>query len=169
MDRRPITGVRHAYDSKHTVSYDPSGAEHDIYTYLTIPSLATDTSVVINEIMAANISTATDSSGEYEDWIELYNNSIFAKDVSGYYLTDDTINLIKWKVPSGTIIQPNEYLIVWADDDRSDGIYHTNFKLNNNGDNLLLLNTNREIVNELNSIEDIELDFYLINLHLYYD
>lgn len=26
-----------------------------------------------------------------------------------------------------------------------------------------------EIMNELDSIEDIELDFYLINLHLYYD
>ena len=139
-----------ANNAAKTVSFDPEGAEHDVYIYLVLPSHASDTSVVINELMAKNISTASDSAGHSEDWIELYNNSNQMKDISGYYLTDSIYNLIKWKIPQGTIIPANGYQIIWADENKREGRYHTNFHLSStHGETLLLLNSNHELVDEV--------------------
>jgi hypothetical protein len=105
--------------------------------------------VVINEIMASNFSTVTDNFGEYEDWIELYNKNTQPIDISGFYLTDNPINLNKWELPAGTIIQPNDYLIVWADEDSAQGPYHANFKLSGIGEMLYLLDPALKIVDSL--------------------
>ncbi len=143
-----IEGV--AGNTSKTVSYEPAGAEHDVFTYLVLPSPASDTSVVINELMAKNISTVADSTGEYDDWIELYNNSNQPKDISGYYLTDKKYNLRKWKLPKGTIIPARGYQIVWADENKDDGKFNTNFNLSSTfGENILLLNSNLELVDEV--------------------
>jgi spore coat protein CotH/PKD repeat protein len=136
-------------NSSKTVSYDPPGAEHDIYTYLVLPSPAADTSVVINELMASNVTFITDSSGEYADWFELYNNSGIDKDISGFYLTDNSLNLIKWEIPDSTIIPANGYLIFWADENQNEGDNHTNFRFTSSGENLMLLNSNHELVDEV--------------------
>jgi PKD repeat protein len=128
-------------NSERTVSFDPPGAEHNIYIYLVKPAVAADsTTLVINEIMARNNSTVTDSAGQYEDWLELYNTSNQAIDISGYYLTDNEFNLTKWQIPAGTILNANDYLIIWADEDPSQGKFHANFKFSANGEYLILLN-----------------------------
>ena len=132
-----------------TVSYLPAGAEHDVFVYTILPFASADTSVVINELMATNISTVADNFGEFDDWIELYNKSSLPVDISGYYLTDNPVNLNKWTVPAGTIIQPNDYLIVWADEDSSQGSYHANFKLSGTGEVLMLLDTALSLVDSV--------------------
>jgi len=132
-----------------TVAYDPPGAEHDIYTYVVKPTQSMDTSVVINEVMAKNTSTVIDSSGKYSDWIEFYNNDTLAKDISGFYLTDDPNNLRKWQFPHGTILQGRSFLIIWANDDEDSGLFNTNFNLAASGEELLFLNSNLELVNSL--------------------
>jgi len=132
-----------------SVRYLPAGAEHDVFIYTVAPQLANDTLVVINEIMASNFSTVTDNFGEYEDWIELYNKNTQPMDISGFYLTDNPINLNKWELPAGTIIQPNDYLIVWADEDSAQGPYHANFKLSGIGEMLYLLDPALKIVDSL--------------------
>jgi hypothetical protein len=131
-----------------TVTYDPPGAEHNVYIYLVSP-LSAASDVVINEIMASNSSTVTDGSGEYDDWIELYNKSNSAVDLTGYFLTDTPANLDKWEIPSGTIMQPNDYLIIWADEDSSQGPYHANFKLSGSGEQLYLINTSGILADSL--------------------
>lgn len=146
--------VRHyfeavAADAYNTVSYLPAGAEHDVFVYQVNLERATDTSVVINEVMAINQSTITDSAGQYEDWIELYNNGSQAVDLSGYWLTDNAFNLRKWQMPAGTTILPNEYLIIWADEDGGQGDYHCNFKLSASGEDLLLINPAGQLVDEV--------------------
>jgi hypothetical protein len=95
--------------------------------------------VVINEVMPSNDRTAADQNGEYDDWIELYNNSGTSVDLSGYYLTDKKGNLTKWQFPSNTTISGNGYLIVWADKDTLQSGLHTNFKLSADGESLLLI------------------------------
>ncbi len=136
-------------NSDKTVAYDPPGAEHDVYTYLVLPSHATDTSVVINELMAKNVSAVSDSSGTYGDWIELYNNSSQSKNIGGYYLTDNPFNLVKWTIPAGTVIPPHDYLIIWADENEDAGAYHANFKFSGSGEQLILLNDDLEITDEI--------------------
>ncbi|MBL7913995.1 MAG: CotH kinase family protein [Bacteroidia bacterium] len=122
-----------------TVTYDPVGAEHNVYIYLVSPSISADSTVVINELMASNTTTMPDSYGEYDDWIELYNKSQVQVDLSGYVLTDNPTNLDKYEIPAGTFLQPNEYLIVWADEDSSQGPFHANFKLSASGEILYLI------------------------------
>lgn len=95
-----------------------------------------ESSVVINEVMPVNTSYITDQNGEYDDWIELFNNSYMALDISGYYLSDSKSQLSKWKIPDGTIISGNGYLVFWADKDTTQTGLHTNFKLSSNGESV---------------------------------
>lgn len=121
-----------------TRSYLPVGAEHDVF-YFSVDAVESASPVVINEIMASNSATASDENGEFDDWIELYNTSSSAVDLSGYYLTDNPANLTKWTFPAGTSIAANGYLIVWADEDQEQGPLHANFKLSGTGEPLYLL------------------------------
>ena len=101
---------------------------------------ATAQSVVINEIMASNTTTIADNAGEFDDWIELYNTSNITVDLSGWFISDKADNLTKYDLPSGTTIDANDYLIIWADEDSSQGPVpvHANFKLSSGGETLIL-------------------------------
>lgn len=138
-----------ANNTAKSVSYLPVGAEHDVFVYLVEPSQAANKDIVINEIMAANNTAVADNNGEYDDWIEIHNKSNTAIDISGWFITDDQFNLKKHVFPNGTIINPQGYYILWADEDGSQGSDHANFKLSSGGEELLLMNSNLEIVDEL--------------------
>ena len=69
---------------------------------------------MINEYSAANCDADGSDCGDYEDWVELYNNSSSPIDLEGYYLSDKVDNIFKWQFPSSWIIQPGEYVIVYA-------------------------------------------------------
>ncbi|MCU0346331.1 MAG: lamin tail domain-containing protein [Saprospiraceae bacterium] len=105
--------------------------------------------VVINEIMASNQAYITDENGEYEDWIELYNNSSSAVNLGGWFLTDNPDNLDKWEFPTNTSIPAMGYLIIWADEDSSQGPLHANFKLSAAGEELLLINGSGSTVQDI--------------------
>ncbi len=102
-------------------------------TYETVPG-----NIVINELMPVNITTVTDQDGEYDDWIELYNLANVDIDLSGYFLSDSKKDLLKWKIPQGTSIGANGYVIVWADKDTTQTGLHANFKLSSLGEEVLL-------------------------------
>ena len=101
--------------------------------------------VVINELMAVNSYSAMDQNNQFDDWIELYNNTSSQVDLSGYYLSDSKSNLSKWKFPSGTSIAAKSYLIVWADSDTLQAGLHTNFKLSSSGEKVFLVTPGLEI------------------------
>ncbi|MBK9191394.1 MAG: CotH kinase family protein [Crocinitomicaceae bacterium] len=122
--------------------FSPERAEHEFY-YLVV-----DADVVINEVMPKNNVTATDEEGKYEDWIELYNNTSSAIDLTGYYLSDDISNPNKWQFPD-TSIAANGYLIIWCDEDTLDAGLHTNFKLTSGGEVIVLSNSSGFSVNQV--------------------
>ncbi|MBT6744920.1 MAG: T9SS type A sorting domain-containing protein [Flavobacteriales bacterium] len=107
-------------------------------------------SIVINELIASNNSSSADGAGEYDDWIELYNTTGNLIDLSGYFLSDDILNLSKWSFPNGTTIGPNDYLIIWSDNDLSQAGLHTSFKLKKSGTNVILSNQELTIIDETN-------------------
>ena len=72
----------------------------------------------INEIMPANISSITDEDGDSPDWIELYNSSNEAISLNNYWLTDDTLEIRKWKFPDVTIDAYQHCLIFASDKNR---------------------------------------------------
>jgi spore coat protein CotH len=138
-----------AANTPKTASYLPKGAEHDVYVYRvgTTDFVASD--VVINEIMASNETTASDQDGEFDDWIELYNNSSSSMDLSGWFLSDKSDDLQKWSFPTGTFIEGNGYLVVWADENGSQAGLHANFKLSASGESLYLVDPNLAIAQEI--------------------
>lgn len=138
-----------ANDSYKTVQYYPEGAEHEVLVYQVATSTSLTPTVVINEIQASNTTTVADEAGQYDDWIELYNVTNQALDLSGYFLTDKTDNLEKWVFPTGTVIPANGYLIVWADENGSQGDLHANFKLSASGETLILSNPALQKVDEV--------------------
>ncbi len=103
------------------------------FIYVSSP-FVTSNEVQINELLAKNESTNVDSKGEFDDWVELYNTTNSPIDLSGFYLTDTKSNLTKWRFPENSIIEANEYLIVWCDEDGSQTGIHTNFKLSADGE-----------------------------------
>jgi gliding motility-associated-like protein len=87
--------------------------------------------VVINEVSASNMSTVADNYGENEDWVELYNTTGAAVDLSGWYLSNKVSNPLKWAFPAGSSIAANGRIMVWCSkrNEGAGGNYHTNFKL----------------------------------------
>ena len=118
------------------------------YEYLNVKSKINSGSLVINELMSNNKSTVKDHSGKNEDWIELYNSSNFPVSTNNLYLSDTISNLLKWKLPNSVVL-PDDYLIVWADEDGNQGSDHANFKLSNLGEIVILSNSDSTIIDSI--------------------
>lgn len=59
----------------------------------------------VNEIMPANVDVQLSPAFNFDSWIELYNSSDKLLTLGGCYLSDDPMNLRKWRLPAafGTI------------------------------------------------------------------
>src|SRR5687767_3221188 len=100
--------------------------------------------LLITEFMADNSTSISDEDSDREDWIEIYNASTNTVNLLGWYLTDTTNNLTKWRFPS-TNLAANAYLIVFAsnkDRARTGSPLHTNFRLSDTGEYLALVESN---------------------------
>ena len=71
--------------------------------------------VYINEVQISNDITILDENGEHPDWVELYNDSDSAVNLSGWGLSDKASKPYKWVFPENTYIMANGYLTVFAD------------------------------------------------------
>ncbi len=108
--------------------------------------------LVINEVMTSNNQTIADEAGEFEDWIELYNSGEVAVQLADYFLTDNSSSPTKWEFPN-YILQPEEFLLVWADRDLADGPMHANFRLSAGGEEVHLF---KEEVDGIRWIDGID-------------
>ena len=86
------------------------------------------TGVVINEVMADNAAILESPFGTYPDWIELYNAGNKSVDIGNMYLTDNLMNPT-WQFPNDTVLEPGDFLLVWADGDAQLGSLHADFRL----------------------------------------
>lgn len=129
--------------------FSPERAEHEFYTLLATVPVISAGDVVINELMAVNTSTVADGQGDYDDWIELYNTTSNYLDLSNLYLSDLIASPLQWEIPANTIIAPNDYLIIWADNDTTDSGLHANFKLSSGGEDLILSYANGTVIDQV--------------------
>ena len=128
--------------------FSPERAEHEYYTIHTNYNVIPYQQLVINEIMAVNNTTVQNNNGLFSDWIEFYNNSSDTLLLDYLYLSDNFLNPLKWQFPTGVSILPNQYLIVWADNDtvNSQSELHSNFKLSGTGEQVILSYPNGVII-----------------------
>ncbi len=102
----------------------------------------------INEIMTSNKGTVPDENGNYPDWVELYNGSDSAVNISGYGLSDDKLAAAKWVFPAGTTIPAKGYIVVFCSGEAKAGTLHASFKLSAT-DDLILSNATGHAIDSL--------------------
>ena len=94
--------------------------------------------VLINEI-AAHTDTGQLAPYDSDDWIELYNPLDTPVDVSEWWLSDDGGDLMRYQIPTGTVIDAYDYLLLTETQD-----FHTNrvdgsgFGLDKSGEQVFL-------------------------------
>jgi len=106
--------------------------------------------VVISEFMAVNTRTTNDLDGDSSDWIELFNLESYAVNLDGWFLTDSTNNLTRWRLPN-YVLPGRGLLLVWASEKNRTNVgapLHTNFKLDKAGEYLALLDARTNVVSE---------------------
>jgi len=132
-------------ENSNAAAFSPARAEYEFYT---VSAADTPGDIVINEFMADNETSVTDQDDEYDDWIELYNNTDTDISLEGWYLSDDPAEPDLWVFPDVSI-PANGYLIVWADkDEQQDGL-HADFKLSASGETILLSSPDLTVMDEI--------------------
>src|SRR5690606_14806914 len=104
----------------------------------------------ISEFMASNSRTLADENGDFSDWIEIFNPGVQTVNLDGWFLTDSTNNLSKWRLPA-TNISSGGFLVVFASekDRRTSGRQlHTDFKLGADGEYLALVKPDGTIASQ---------------------
>ncbi len=96
--------------------------------------------IVINEFVASSdsLSGISDSEGGYPDWIELHNLESTTVNLAGYMVSDNYTIIDKFVFPAGSFIEANGYVIIWADKDLEDEGYHADFRLQAEGERVIL-------------------------------
>ena len=105
------------------------------------PSLAAP-GPYLSEFMADNRGGLGDEDGDSPDWIEITNPGPAPADLGGWFLTDDPALLTKWQFPVTLVVPAGASLVVFASSkDRrpADGVLHTNFRLDPDGESVLLV------------------------------
>ncbi|KAA3650829.1 MAG: T9SS C-terminal target domain-containing protein [Bacteroidetes bacterium] len=105
--------------------------------------------IAINEFLASNGSTQADQDGEFDDWIELYNYGTTPISLDGFRLSDDKSNFNLFSFPAGTVLNANDYIVIWADKDVSQAGFHANFKLSASGETIYLTDSSLTILDSI--------------------
>ncbi|HQI49229.1 MAG TPA: CotH kinase family protein, partial [bacterium] len=97
----------------------------------------------INEFMATNVLAWSNADGAYEDWIEIYNPDSTPVDLAGYYLSDRLQSAAPWRIPTGqparTVLPAGGFRLFYADGRPELGADHLGFKLDKEGEQIILL------------------------------
>lgn len=114
--------------------------------------------LVINEIMVRNTSSTgiLAPNGKAEDWIELYNIGDDTLDLSDYFLSDDTTDLVKANLPS-ILLYPKEFITLWCGEKGNMGDLFLGFNLSEdikNGDYIFLTNKSLTVIDSCNYLSD---------------
>ena len=115
-------------------------------------------SLLITEFLASNASSEPlgkgellDEDGDSSDWIEIFNSSVQPIDVSGWRLTNNAGNLSQWRFPTGVILEPGAFLVVFASGKNravAGQELHTNFSLNADGEYLAIVKPDGKIAHD---------------------
>lgn len=107
-----------------------------------------DIGLYINEFMASNATTICDSFGSYSDWIELYNSTDTDMDISGFGISDNLSQPMKYRFPDGTKIAARGYLVVFCsgNEGMQNGELHAPFGLRSYGEDVVIANRAGRII-----------------------
>ena len=137
-----------ATNSAGAIKLFPRRAEFECLSIRTIPKRPTG-GIMVNEVLADNETVDKDQAGDYEDWVELINNTSAVYDLSGHYLSDDIRSPKKWQFPSNTKIPAKGMIRVWCDNEPTEGPLHATFKLSDEGEEVVLSDGTGTVIDAL--------------------
>jgi hypothetical protein len=143
-----ITNIGNTMQYYFYAENDSSGRfspERAAYEFYEIESKVSNSELVLNEIMANNSFTVSDQDGEFDNWIELFNNTLYSIPLTGMHLSNEGGDLDKWTFPDA-VIAPGAYYMIWADGDTLQTGVHTNFELSAAGGELWLSYTDGTVI-----------------------
>ena len=108
----------------------------------------------INELLVKNGNGLVDDFGNRSGWIELHNTGYSAVDVGSCYFTTRIGDKTKtYRIPAGhkelTTIPPRGYLLFFASNVASNGLFHTNFSLDEGNYIALLAANGKEVIDDV--------------------
>ena len=139
---------KYTYLDKPTPGFENSGE----YKY----SRINKDDLYINEYMSNNKRSYSDSTGKYNDFVELFNNSDNDIELYNIYLSDNLDDLTKYKLPDVTIKKKDYLLIYLGDKSKVVGkeIY-ANFKLGED-DKYLIMSNGKKIIEKVELVSLID-------------
>lgn len=90
------------------------------------------------EATSSNLSMKMDDLQDWPDWFCLKNTSNTLINLNGYYLSDDPGNPLKHQVTEDIYMAPGDTILFWADDRQPPTTFHLPFKLDGEGEFLVL-------------------------------
>lgn len=118
------------------------------FFFVLLPVVGPSEAFTISEFMALNDRTLADEEGEFDDWIEIANTQDTARDLGGYYLSNDREDPALWEVPPSTVVPPQGSLLIWLDNDPEQGPLHAPFRLSGAGGVILLTEPDGETLRD---------------------
>ncbi len=104
--------------------------------------------IMINEVCSNNFSLAPNETGEYTDYIELYNPGTEELSLEGYYLSDREAHLQKYSL-SHIILPPEGYYVVWLDGLSGTARGQEGFRLSRQGETVYLSNGKGQVIDSV--------------------
>ncbi len=111
-----------------------SGSHQRIYINEVVSNISIASPAFKGVIKGADGLPLVDADGQAVDWVELYNPSQNAINLSGYTLSDDISRPRRFKFPQGRVLGPGEFILVVCDGRPELGPLHAEFKLRGEGE-----------------------------------
>jgi len=131
-----------------------------LLTFLLFSTFSSFSQIVINEYSCSNVNGINDAYGNREDWVELFNTTGAPIDLTGFYLSNKSTNLMKWQIPSGSIPANGFKMVFCSKRNTVNGTQlHPNFNLKQTeGDWIILANTSGVVVDSIKIIHMTKAD-----------
>ena len=114
-----------------------------------IKKASSNESIKINEYILDNTSMIKNKENKYYNMLELLNETDKDINLEGYYLSDDSKALDKYKLPDVTI-KAKSYLVLYLNSDaKVDGETHIKYNIENNGGELFLSDSNKKVIDKV--------------------
>ena len=108
----------------------------------------------LSEILAINDGVIIDPIGRTSDWIELWNNSTKAIELTGMSVSIDQVEPGQWPFPAGTRLNANGRLVVWCNGSRDPALgpadyLNTGRSLNGARGTVVLFNASEQVIDRV--------------------
>lgn len=109
--------------------------------------------IVINEVCTKNAGIIADEYNQYPAYIEIRNISNNTIDIAGLYIGyENNYYTIPYNQPSLTKLNVGVSVVFFTDGESDKGLFHTNFKLNNKGGKIQLIQVVQGVSEKIDEI-----------------